>query len=62
MKQTSIRDLLYEPPGPAARKRISVLTWFALAAFAISAALYCATALLIGLAGSLIDKKVRILR
>jgi hypothetical protein len=32
------------------------------AAFAISAALYCATALLIGLAGSLIDKKVRILR
>ena len=31
-------------------------------AFAISAALYCATALLIGLAGSLIDKKVRILR
>ena len=32
------------------------------AAFAISAALYCGTALLIGLAGSLIDKKVRILR
>jgi glutamate transport system permease protein len=31
-------------------------------AFAISAALYCATALLIGLAGSLIDKKVRIIR
>ena len=26
MKQTSIRDLLYEPPGPAARKRISILT------------------------------------
>ena len=39
MKQTSIRDLLYEPPGPAARKRISVLTWFALAAFAVLAAL-----------------------
>lgn len=32
------------------------------AAFAISAALYCATALLIGFAGSLIDRKVRILR
>lgn len=32
------------------------------AAFAISAALYCATALLIGFAGSLIDGKVRILR
>ena len=31
-------------------------------AFAISAALYCATALLIGFAGSLIDRKVRILR
>ncbi len=31
-------------------------------AFAISAMLYCATALLIGLAGSLIDRKVRILR
>ena len=39
MKQTSIRDLLYEPPGPAARKRISVLTWFALAAYAVLAAL-----------------------
>ena len=39
MKQTSIRDLLYEPPGPAARKRIIVLTWFALAAFAVLAAL-----------------------
>jgi glutamate transport system permease protein len=39
MKQTSIRDLLYEPPGPAARKRISVLTWFALAAFAVLTAL-----------------------
>ena len=32
------------------------------AAFAISAALYFATALLIGFAGSLIDRKVRILR
>lgn len=32
------------------------------AAFAISAALYCATALLIGFSGSLIDRKVRILR
>ena len=32
------------------------------AAFAISAAFYCATALLIGFAGSLIDRKVRILR
>lgn len=32
-----------------------------IAAFAISAALYCATALLIGFAGSLIDRKVRIL-
>ena len=32
------------------------------AAFSISAALYCATALLIGFAGSLIDRKVRILR
>ena len=32
------------------------------AAFAISAALYCLTALLIGFAGSLIDRKVRILR
>lgn len=32
------------------------------AAFAISAALYCATALLIGFAGALIDRKVRILR
>ena len=32
------------------------------AAFAISAALYCMTALLIGFAGSLIDRKVRILR
>ncbi|MBQ8092800.1 MAG: ABC transporter permease subunit [Clostridia bacterium] len=31
-------------------------------AFAISAALYCATALVIGLIGSLIDRKVRILR
>ena len=31
-------------------------------AFIISAALYCATALLIGRAGSLIDRKVRILR
>ena len=39
MKQTSIRDLLYEPPGPAARKRISVLTWFALAAIAVLTAL-----------------------
>ena len=32
------------------------------AAFAISAALYCATALLIGFVGALIDRKVRILR
>ena len=32
------------------------------AAFVISASLYCATALLIGFAGSLIDRKVRILR
>lgn len=32
------------------------------AAFAISAVLYCLTALLIGFAGSLIDRKVRILR
>ena len=39
MKQTSIRDLLYEPPGPAARKRISVLTWLAMAAFAVLTAL-----------------------
>ena len=31
-------------------------------AFVISAALYCATALVIGLAGSLLDRKVRILR
>lgn len=31
-------------------------------AFVISAALYCATALVIGCAGSLIDRKVRILR
>ena len=31
-------------------------------AFAISAALYCATALLIGFTGSLLDRKVRILR
>ena len=31
-------------------------------AFAISAALYCATGLLIGAAGSWLDRKVRILR
>ena len=31
-------------------------------AFAISAVLYCGTALIIGFAGSLIDRKVRILR
>ena len=31
-------------------------------AFAISAVLYCATALVIGRIGSLIDRKVRILR
>lgn len=39
MKPTSIREMLYEPLGPAARKRISVLTWFALAAFAVLTAL-----------------------
>ena len=31
-------------------------------AFVISAALYCGTAVIIGFVGSLIDKKVRILR
>ncbi len=31
-------------------------------AFVISAALYCATAILIGQIGSLIDRKVRIVR
>ncbi len=39
MKQTSIREMLYEPPGPAARKRIRVLTWLALAAIAALIAL-----------------------
>ena len=39
MKQISIREMLYEPPGPAARKRISVLTWLALAALAALTAL-----------------------
>ena len=34
MKQTSIRDLLYETPGPAARKKIRVWTGVALAAIA----------------------------
>jgi glutamate transport system permease protein len=39
MKQTSIREMLYEPPGPAARRRIRVLTWLALAAIAALIAL-----------------------
>lgn len=39
MKQTSIRDLLYEPPGPAAQKRIRVFTGLALAAIAALIAL-----------------------
>ena len=34
MKQTSIRDVLYESPGPEARKRICVFTWLAVAAIA----------------------------
>ena len=34
MKQTSIRDLLYEPPGPAAQKRIRVCTGIAVGAIA----------------------------
>ena len=39
MKPTSIRVLLYEPPGPAARKRISILTWLAMAALVVLTAL-----------------------
>lgn len=39
MKQTSIREMLYEPPGPAARRRIRVLTWLAFAAIAALIAL-----------------------
>ncbi len=39
MKQTSIRDLLYETPGPAARKKIRVWTGVALAAIAALIAL-----------------------
>jgi len=39
MKQTSIRDLLYEPPGPTAQKRIRVFTGLALAAIAALIAL-----------------------
>lgn len=39
MKQTSIRDLLYEPPGPAARKRIHIGTGLAAAAIAAMIAL-----------------------
>ena len=34
MKQTSVRELLYEPPGPAARKRIRIGTGLAVAAIA----------------------------
>ena len=34
MKQTSIRDLLYEPPGPAAQKQIRVCTGIAVGAIA----------------------------
>ena len=39
MKPTSIRELLYELPGPAARKRISILTWLAMAALVVLTAL-----------------------
>ena len=39
MKTTSIREMLYEPPGPAARKRISILTWLAMAALVVLTAL-----------------------
>ncbi len=39
MKQTSIRELLYESPGPAARKRIRIGTGFAVAAIAALIAL-----------------------
>jgi glutamate transport system permease protein len=39
MKTTSIRKMLYEPPGPAARKRISILTWLAMAALVVLTAL-----------------------
>ena len=39
MKPTSIREMLYEPPGPAARKRISILTWLAMAALVVLTAL-----------------------
>jgi glutamate transport system permease protein len=39
MKPTSIRELLYELPGPAARKWISILTWLAMAALVVLTAL-----------------------
>ena len=39
MKQASIREMLYEPPGPAAQKRIRLLTWLVLAALAALIAL-----------------------
>ena len=39
MKPTSIREMLYELPGPAARKRISILTWLAMAALVVLTAL-----------------------
>ena len=39
MKPTSIREMLYEPPGPAARKRISILTWLAMTALVVLTAL-----------------------
>lgn len=39
MKPISIREMLYEPPGPAARKRISILTWLAMAALVVLTAL-----------------------
>ena len=39
MKQPSVRDLLYEPPGPAARKRIRICTGLAIAGIAVLIAL-----------------------
>ena len=39
MKQTSIRNLLYEPPGPKARKKIRIFTCLALVAIVVLIAL-----------------------
>jgi len=39
MKPISIREMLYEPPGPAARKRISILTWLAMVVLVVLTAL-----------------------